>query len=82
MDIVFYHRPDCHLCEDMARALAPLAAELGLTIRAVDIESDPDLEARYGLKVPVLAHDGTEICCYRLDEGAVRQAVAAKKARR
>ncbi len=80
MDILFYHRPDCHLCEDMARALAPLAAELGVTVRAVDIESDPDLEARYGLKVPVLVHGDTEICCYRLDEGAVRRAVDAKKA--
>ncbi|AWP22194.1 glutaredoxin [Acidiferrobacter sp. SPIII_3] len=82
MDIIFYHRSDCHLCEDMARALAPLAAELGVAVRAVDIESDPDLEARYGLKVPVLVHGGTEICCYRLDERAVRGAVAAKKARR
>ncbi len=81
MDIDLYHRPDCHLCEDMARALAPLAAELGLIVHAIDIESDPNLEARYGLKVPVLVHDGTEICCYRLDEDAVRRVAAAKKAR-
>ncbi|WP_298134156.1 glutaredoxin family protein [Acidiferrobacter sp.] len=78
---MLYHRPDCHLCEDMARALQPLAARLGVTVCPVDIESDPDLETRYGLKVPVLVCEGTEICCYRLDEGAVRRIVAAKRAR-
>ncbi len=82
MEITLYHRPDCHLCEDMARALAPLAAELGMTVRAVDIESDPVLEERYGLDIPVLAHEGAEICRHRLDEAALRRFAQAKRARR
>lgn len=82
MEILLYHRPYCHLCEQMAQGLGPLAAELGVAVRAVDIESDPALEERYGLLIPILVHEDAEICRYHLDEAAVREAVAAKRARR
>ncbi len=81
MEIVLYHRPYCHLCEEMAQALAPVATELGLAVRMVDIDSDPALEERYGLAVPVLVHEDAEVCRYHFDEAAVRGAVAAKRAR-
>ncbi|MHB1511754.1 MAG: glutaredoxin family protein [Acidiferrobacter sp.] len=81
MEIVLYHRPYCHLCEEMAQALAPIAAETGLVVRMVDVDSDPALEERYGLAVPVLVHEGAEVCRYRLDAAAVRAVVAAKRAR-
>jgi len=34
----------------------------------VDIDSDPELVARYGHKVPVLVGGDEEICHYFLDE--------------
>ncbi len=82
MNLTLYHRPYCHLCEEMSVALAPIASELDLTVTEIDIETDAELEARYGLLIPVLVCDGSELCHYRLDEPAVRQFVAAKRATR
>ncbi|HUW97419.1 MAG TPA: glutaredoxin family protein [Acidiferrobacter sp.] len=79
MNLIFYHRPDCHLCKEMDRALRPLAVELNLVITQIDVESDPELEERYGIQVPVLIHDGSELCHYHLDEAAIRQFVATKR---
>ncbi len=36
-------------------------------IEVVDVDSDPELTRRYGLKVPVLLLDGTPVCRHRLD---------------
>ena len=55
--VSFYHREQCHLCEE---ALALLhQAGLGERIRMVDIDSDPELGVAYGLRIPVVeASDG------------------------
>lgn len=49
--LVLYQRDDCHLCD--------LALEVLATVRAPEFESvfidgDEALEARYGIRVPVL----------------------------
>lgn len=62
----------CHLCHDMEVALAPLAAEFGISIEIIDVDADPQLEARYNELVPVLLHEGTELCHHFLDEAKVR----------
>lgn len=64
----------------MLAALAPLVAEFGASVDVVDIDTDPQLEARYDVLVPVLVHDGVELCYYRLDAARVRAALAATRA--
>lgn len=49
-ELLLYSRPDCHLCEQAARALE----SLGVPWREVDIETDPELEREYGLLIPVV----------------------------
>ena len=58
--LLLFTRDGCHLCE---RA-ADLMNEMGLAWRPVDIDSDPELEARYGLTIPVVRCDHTkkELC--------------------
>lgn len=58
--LLLFTRDGCHLCERAAELLN----ELGLSWRAVDIESDPGLEARYGLTIPVVRceHTKKELC--------------------
>ena len=72
-----YSRSYCHLCEDMAAALAAFMARAGLayTIDIVDVDADPALVARYDELVPVLTADpaGPELCHYFLDEAALRR---------
>jgi len=58
---------------DQLRALDP---ELGLDLEVVDIDSDPELKARYHTRVPVLAAPDGEICEYFLDEVALRRWVS------
>lgn len=57
---VLYTREQCHLCDQAAQLLQ----RMGVAYRAVDIDRDEALEARYGTKVPVLAHPAQcrEIC--------------------
>jgi len=76
-------RAYCHLCDEMAAALALLAARYGATVTVVDVDADPALEARYGDLVPVLllgdGAGGTELCHHRLDPVAVTRALAAQQ---
>ena len=60
-DLILYHHPDCHLCDDAEVLLH--ASGLGERYTKVDIESDLELMKRYGIYVPVLAlaSDGQEL---------------------
>jgi hypothetical protein len=61
-------RPDCGLCEEMQHELRALAARAALPqVMIVDVDSDPDLSRRYGLKIPVLLLDSIPVCSHRLD---------------
>ena len=70
--LTLYGRKYCHLCDDMAAALAPLAAEWHFEVRYVDVDTDPALEARYGEDVPVLADGVKTLCRHFLDVDRVR----------
>lgn len=48
---VLYTRDQCHLCEQAAGLLR----SMGVEFREIDIDQDAELEALYGIKVPVLA---------------------------
>jgi hypothetical protein len=51
--LVLYSRQGCCLCQGLEEKLRAL--EPPLKLQVVDVDSDPDLQARYGLEVPVLA---------------------------
>jgi hypothetical protein len=66
-----YSRNYCHLCHDMLVALEALRGEPGMAdfeIDVLDVDADPELEAKYDELVPVLADaEGQELCHYFLD---------------
>ena len=66
--LIVYGREECHLCQDMILALRNLQAQVSFDFQVVDIDSDPELTARYGDKIPVLFSPSTrqEICHYFL----------------
>ncbi len=55
-------RPGCHLC-DVARDV----------LARVDITTDPELEAAYGIRIPVVLLDGAEHGYWRVDEARLRR---------
>lgn len=70
MPLTLYGRRDCHLCEEMARALR----ERGVAFDEVDVDSAAELKERYGRFVPVLTDgDGRELCRYRLEPAVLQQ---------
>jgi thioredoxin reductase (NADPH) len=76
IELTLLSRSYCHLCHDMEVALAPLAAEFSATVKVLDVDADPQLEARYDELVPVLLHGDTELCHYFLDAAKTREYLA------
>ena len=66
--LVLYSRPGCHLCDVAKEALARVCAATGESWREVDISHDPELEADYGDRIPVLELDGKEHGYWRVEE--------------
>lgn len=65
-------RAECHLCEEMLAELeAFLAGRAVRQVSIVDVDSDPELRRRFGLKVPVLLIDGELACHGRFDAAEV-----------
>lgn len=60
-----YTRRDCCLCEEMEAVIQSLARELPLEIDEIDVDSDPELEAKFGAEVPVLFIDDRKAFKYR-----------------
>ena len=75
--MLLYSRNYCHLCHDMLAALEALRGEAGVPdfeIKVLDVDADPDLEAKYNELVPVLVDgEGRELCHYFLDAAKVRE---------
>ena len=72
--LTLVHRDGCHLCDEMIADLQALGRTLALPpVEVVDVDSDPQLQRRYGVQVPVLLLDGTKVCHFRLDEDELRR---------
>ncbi len=72
IELSLMSRSYCHLCHDMEVALQPLLEEFSATLKVLDVDADPGLEAKYDELVPVLLHGDQELCHYFLDEAKVR----------
>src|SRR2546423_7045145 len=59
--VTLYERPGCHLCDETHRALRRIGLDRPLAVERVDISTDPVLERRYLVRIPVLAVDGREL---------------------
>ena len=74
--LVVISREGCGLCEDMLHALAELERAKSIPpVSVVDVDSDPELARRFGIKVPVLLFDGSVICHYTLNSNELLRLV-------
>jgi glutaredoxin len=69
-------RAGCHLCETAAETLTRIAAEFGEVPAAIDVDSDPQLQAEYGDRVPVVLLDGREHSYFTVDVDRLRRDLA------
>lgn len=61
-------RAQCHLCDEAKEAIARVAATAGVQWREVDVDEDPQLQAEYWDRVPVVLLDGKEHGYWRVEE--------------
>jgi len=68
--LTIYSRPGCHLCEVMKAAVDRVLPVVGMAVAVeeIDISTDPELEARYGVEIPVLVLDGRKVAKYRVSD--------------
>src|SRR5262249_59953630 len=53
-----YSRPGCHLCEVMRDEVERVLADMPRKWDVIDVDSQPELAARYGESIPVLFVNG------------------------
>ncbi len=73
LEVTLYTRPGCHLCDEAKLQIEPLVAEFGARLREVNIDSDPELQARYSLDVPVIFLAGRKIAKHGIDASQFRR---------
>ena len=66
IEVTLYTRIGCHLCEEAERVLRQEQAATPFRLELVDIDRDPELVRRYGVRVPVVAVDGEELFEYEV----------------
>ena len=68
--LTLYSRPGCHLCDAMKAVVRRAIASIQepVTLEEIDISTDPDLEERYGLEIPVLLVNGKKMAKYRITD--------------
>lgn len=78
--LTLYSRPGCHLCDDMKAIVHRVAGSMPepVTIDEVDISTDPGLEARYGLEIPVLLVNGKKAAKVRVTEDELRRVLLGR----
>lgn len=54
LHFVLYTRQGCHLCEVALRQLRAEQPRRGFVLQVIDIDTNPELVARYGEQVPVV----------------------------
>jgi glutaredoxin len=70
--VTLYTRVGCHLCEEAERVLEGERAATPFRLELVDIDRDPELVRRYGVRVPVVAVDGVELFEYEVPTDRLR----------
>ena len=78
--LTLYSRPGCHLCDEMKAVVRRAIASIQepVTIEEIDISTDPGLEERYGLEIPVLLVNGKKTAKYRITDAEMVRILEAR----
>jgi glutaredoxin len=69
-------REQCGLCATAEAEVARICSAVGEGFTTVDVDTDPELRAEYGDRVPVILVDGREHGFWRVEEERLRAALA------
>jgi len=71
--VVLFHAEGCHLCDRAIEVVEAVRAETPFELRLVDIGGDPELEAGYRERIPVVEIDGVAAFTYVVHADALRE---------
>jgi glutaredoxin len=77
-EVVVYHAAGCHLCARALQVVEEVRAERDFDLRVVDIDGDPELEARYREWLPVVEIDGVRAFVYYVQAADLRRRLDAQ----
>jgi hypothetical protein len=73
--VTLYTKPDCCLCDEAMTVIERVHRSVEFELERVDISQVPELDDRYGERIPVVLVDGIELFEYRVDEDGLRSLV-------
>ena len=79
MELILYTRRDCELCHEMEVVIGEVTPRFKAELQRVEIDGDPDLEAQFGIEVPVLFVNGRKAFKYRCTARELRKRLAHEK---
>jgi glutaredoxin len=65
--VIVYSRPGCHLCDEAKAVIAAAGCDDQFMLTEINIETDPELMAKYQYDVPVISINGVETFIHRVD---------------
>lgn len=74
--VVVLVRQGCHLCDDALTVVETVCRDLTVVWRAVDVDGDAELRARFTDHVPVTFVDGRQHALWFVDAAQLRAALA------
>jgi glutaredoxin len=76
--VTIYSRQGCHLCDQMKAVVERVGRSVAIAVEQIDVSTDPALEARYGVDIPVLLVGGMKAAKYRVTEEELRRILSAR----
>ncbi len=73
IELILYGRADCELCREMEDVIEGELPRYSARLEKIDIGGNPELEARFGLEVPVLFVNGRKAFKYRCTARELRK---------
>ena len=71
--LTLYSRPGCHLCDEAKEVVERVRARFPFSLRVINIETDSELETRYGEQIPVVFINGNKAFKYHVDEAELEK---------
>lgn len=73
IELTLYTRRDCELCREMEAVIDEVLARIPVRLERVEIDGNADLEARFGLEVPVLFVNQRKAFKYRCTQRELKK---------
>jgi len=76
IEVSFYSRSNCHLCEVALEVISEIRKDFEFTITKILIDGDAELEEKYGEQVPVILINNQPHDFFRVDPERFRLAIS------